>query len=242
MHRVEKGLVLRAVDYRDADTLLTILTECHGKITAAARGVRRKSSRISAAVQSLAYSEFTLYESGSKFSVNEAEAIELFYDLRVDLVNLALANYFAEVLEQAADEEIANPELLRLGLNSLFALTKGLQDIRIIKAAFELKIACYSGYTPNLSTCASCNGSFSKCQFDVSHGVCFCPNCARGQYRIDSGTLSAMRYIVNADVKKLFSFRLSEEGLKTLCDICEHYLKNHFERDFKTLAFYKSIL
>ena len=48
MHRVEKGLVLRVVPYRDADVMLTILTECQGKITAAARGVRRKSSRISA--------------------------------------------------------------------------------------------------------------------------------------------------------------------------------------------------
>ncbi len=37
MHRVEKGLVLRVAPYRDADEMLTILTECDGKITAAAR-------------------------------------------------------------------------------------------------------------------------------------------------------------------------------------------------------------
>ena len=75
MHRVEKGLVLRAGPYRDADAMLTILTECQGKITAAARGVRRKSSRISAAVQSLAYSEFTLYEASNRFTVQLPDVV-----------------------------------------------------------------------------------------------------------------------------------------------------------------------
>ncbi len=242
MHRVEKGLVLRAVPYRDADAMLTILTECQGKITAAARGVRRKSSRISAAVQSLAYSEFTLYEASGRFTVNEAEAIELFYDLRNDLSSLSLANYFAEVLEQASDEEVTNPELLRLGLNAVYALSKKLFDKRIIKAAFELKIASFSGFMPNIVRCAGCGCEFYEGKMNVADGLCYCRDCSRGGIPVSAGVVSAMRYIFESDVKKIFSFNLSEEGIASLSYVAEDYLKAQFGREFKTLSFYKSIL
>ncbi len=242
MHRVEKGLVLRAVPYRDADAMLTILTECQGKITAAARGVRRKSSRISAAVQSLAYSEFTLYEASNRFTVNEAEAIELFYDLRGDLVSLSIANYFAEVLEQASDEEVANPELLRLGLNAIYALSKKMYDTRIIKAAFELRIASYSGFMPNIVRCAGCGCNFYEGKMSIADGLCYCNSCSRGGVPVSAGVVSAMRYIFGSDVKKIFSFTLNEEGIVALSHIAEDYLKTQFGREFKTLNFYKSIL
>lgn len=238
---MEKGLVLRVVPYRDADVMLTILTECQGKITAAARGVRRKSSRISAAVQSLAYSEFTLYEAAGRFTVNEAETLELFYELRSDLVRLAAANYFMEVLDQAADEEVANPELLRLGLNALYALSKGMGDLRIIKAAFELKIAAFSGYAPSMGNCAACGAEISEGVFDMHNGFCYCNHCAVGGMPVGAGVLQAMAFIVKSDVRHVFSFRLGEEGVIALGKICEAYLTAHFEREFKTLNFYHGL-
>ena len=64
MHETKRGLVLREVAYREADMMLTVLTESGGKVSAAARGVRRKNSKLSAAVQSLAFSEFSFYENG----------------------------------------------------------------------------------------------------------------------------------------------------------------------------------
>lgn len=242
MHRVEKGLVLRVVPYRDADVMLTILTECEGKITAAARGVRRKSSRISAAVQSLAYSEFTFYESGGRFTVNEAEALELFYELRGDLVRLSAANYFMEVLEQATDEEVTNPELLRLGLNALYALAKGIVDYRIVKAAFELKIAAFSGYAPDVAHCAACGAVITDGTFDLHNGFFYCSRCARGGIPVGAGVLQAMAHIAKSDVRHVFSFRLGEQATIALGRICEAYLLEHFGREFKTLSFYKSVL
>lgn len=241
MHRVEKGLILRAVPYRDADVMLTILTECHGKISASARGVRRKSSRMSAAVQSLAYSEFTLFENGGRFTVNEAESVELFYKLREDLISLSLASYFAEVLDLAADEEIANPELLRLGLNALFALSKKVVEPRIVKAAFELKVAAFSGYEPSISHCAIC-GDAPDGVFCVEDGTIRCRKCSGAGTLIDAGVLQAMQFILQQDVRRIFSFTLGENALQKLCEITECYLRRHFDRDFRTLAFYKSLV
>ena len=242
MQRVDKGLILRETPYKDADVMLTVLTECQGKLSVLARGVRRKGSRMSAAVQLLTYSEFTLYENGSRFTLNEAEPIEMFYGIRDDIAKLSLASYFAEVLDEAADSESINPELLRLGLNTLYALAKTDMSLKHIKAVFELRAAVLSGYAPELSVCRTCGCADNITCFDVQNGGISCAVCAApGSVKIDGGVLDAMRHICTADIKRVFSFSTGEESLKKLSLICEEYLRVHFERSFRTLSFYKNI-
>ena len=52
-----QGLVLRRTEYNDHDVLLTILSKEHGKITAKARGLKRKNSPLTAQCQLLAFAE-----------------------------------------------------------------------------------------------------------------------------------------------------------------------------------------
>ena len=243
MQIVDKGLVLRETPYKEADVMLTILTECQGKLSVLARGARRKSSKFSAGVQLLSYSEFTLYESGGRFTLNEAEPLEMFFAIRGDIVKLSLASYFAEVLEQAADEDSINPELLRLGLNAIYALAKTSIEKEKIKAAFELKIAQLSGYTPNLDACICCGATENLSFFDIQNGGVVCQNCNRGGNRaIDASALDAMRFILREDVKRIFSFSVNEASMKKLSQITNDFLRVHFDRTFKTDIFYKGLI
>lgn len=243
MHETKRGLVLREVAYREADMMLTVLTESGGKVSVAARGVRRKNSKLSAAVQSLAFSEFSFYESAGRVTVNEAEPIELFFELRSDLVKFALASYFAELLEVTADAEVENPELIRLGLNSFYALAKLQKDPRIIKAAFELRVARYAGYAPEPGVCPVCGKAPVHPVFSLENGALYCATCPKigKTVSVDSGVIAAMQHILFGDLKKLFSFRLEEKGVETLGMLAEGYLLEHFERSFKTLSFYHSL-
>lgn len=243
MQVVDKGLILRETPYKEADVMLSVLTECEGKLSVLARGAKRKSSRMSAAVQLLTYSEFTLYESGGRYTLNEAEPIEMFYGIRGDIVKLALASYFAEVLEQASDEESINPELLRLGLNSLYALSNTKIPHEKIKAVFEFKLCEIAGYAPNVFSCASCGTSDNLAAFDIQNGSVMCEKCVRGYHRdIDASVVDAMRFIIRGDIKRIFSFNISEKSMKTLSRITDEYLRVHFDRNFKTNAFYKGLI
>ena len=96
MHLKTKGLVLREIEYKDYDKILTVLTADFGKMTMKARGVRRKSSPLKAACQLLTYSEFTLFEYRDMATINEAQPIALFSGVRTDLVLLSLGSYFAQ--------------------------------------------------------------------------------------------------------------------------------------------------
>ena len=98
---------------------LYVLTGDMGRITAKARGARRKNSRLRSGCQLLCYSELTLFEKNGFYTVNEAEPLEMFMGLRTDIELLSLGSYFAQLLSCISDQDQASPELLSLGLNSL---------------------------------------------------------------------------------------------------------------------------
>ena len=122
MHISTQGLVLREVNYKESDKLLTVLTAEGGKRTVKARGCRRKGSPLAAAAQLLVYSDMTLFEYRDYFTLNEAESLQQFWRVRSDLERLSLASYFAEVMEAVAVEGRPDPPALSLILNSLYAL------------------------------------------------------------------------------------------------------------------------
>ena len=245
MYQTVKGLVLRTAEYREADKMMTILTAEGGKISASASGARRKGSRLAAASQPFTYAEFTLFSNHGRYSVNAAETLEQFFGLGQELEKLALASYFSELLEETSDEDVASPDMLRLGLNALYALSKQLYPDVLVKSAFELRLMALAGYAPQLAACAGC-ACGEGAVFDVKNGVLLCSACAAlhpggAHAPLTPGMLGAMRYILGADLKKLFSFHIGEEELSALAALTERYVSVQLDRGFKTLSIYHSL-
>ena len=246
MYMTVQGIVLRVTDYKEHDALLTLLTGRHGKLTIKARGLRRKNSPLVAPCQLLAYGEFTLFEYRGQYTINEAHSLELFTPLRKDLVKLSLGTYFAQVAEVLSQEDYPSPELLSLVLNCLFALSNLNLPEEQIKAVFELRSACLSGYTPDLFGCHICE-SQEPDRFDLSAGQVECRNCRSHESNgirmpVTPSILEAMRYICLCDPKRLFAFQLSCTTLHQLGNLTEAYLTTQLERGFSTLDFYKSLM
>lgn len=245
MYLTIRGLVLRVSDYNDRDAMVTLLTQKHGRLSAKARGLRRKNSPLTAPCQLLAYGEFTLFEYRGSYSINEASGIELFHDLRKDLTKLSLGTYFAQVAELLSQEDMPNPELQALTLNCLYALNSMDLPVNVVKAVFELRCACIAGYEPDLSGCYRC-GNPNADRLDTSAGHLECANCrSEGvtglRMPICAGALDAMRYIVMCDPKRLFSFSVKADTAKQLAQVTETYLTTQLERGFSALDFYKSL-
>lgn len=243
MFKTTKALVLREVRYKEADRILTLLTETDGKLTVKARGALRKSSRTAAATQQLTWAEMTLFFNRGKWTVNEASVLEGFDGLRAGLEALALGSYFAECLEALSVEEQPDAPLLQLGLNALYALSRGLYEPEKIKAAFELRLMCLSGYAPELGHCASCGREPEEPVLNLREGWVCCRACPGGNETLPLGddALQALRYIASAPAKKLFSFTLPPEAQRRLAAACESYLLAQTERSFAALSYYKKI-
>jgi DNA repair protein RecO (recombination protein O) len=245
MYQKTEGLVLREVDYKEADRLLTVLTKDSGKLTLKARGVRKSKGTLKSACQLLTYSEFTYSERNGYCTITEAVPIQMFTELRADLELLSLASYLAQVTDVAAMEGEPNQELLSLTLNALYALSVLHKPQKLVKAGFELRAACIMGYTPDLSFCAGC-GSETPSRFLLREGVLLCDTCAKGESEgirmpVSPAALAAMRYLTECPANRLFSFSLSETAQDELSAVTEAYLLSQLERGFSTLDFYKSL-
>lgn len=246
MYLTTRALVLRVTTYNDTDSLLTLLTPNHGKLTVKARGLRRKNSPLIAPCQLLAFGEFTLFEYRGMYTVNEAHSVELFTSLRADLEKLSLGTYFAQAAELLSQEDLPNPELLSLVLNCLYALSNLDVSQALIKAVFELRGACLAGYAPDLNGCHRCGNPFPD-RIDLSAGQLECSTCrdhtSTGiRMPVSTGVLEAMHYITTCDPKKLFSFHVGENTTEQLASITESYLTTQLERGFSALDFYKSLM
>ena len=243
---VARGIVLRETETKETDKILTVLTDKYGKIPVIARGARRKSCKYAACAQSLAYSEWTLYQKGDWYYANEGSTLELFNGLRKDLDAMALGFYFAELTEAVTAEDTPAPELLRHLLNGLYALAALGKPAALVKPAFELKLLCLAGYEPLADSCAYCgNPDPEQPMLDVVQGVLRCGTCGVQERSLSmplcSSSLAALRHIVYGDPKRLYSFTLGEKALKRLSDAAEAFAAAQLERGFRTLDFYKSL-
>lgn len=243
---VTSGVVLRVTDTKETDRILTVLTPDRGKIPLIARGARRKNSRLAAACQMPAYSELTIYKRGGWYLLDEASPIELFDGLGRDIELLALAAWFCELTEAVCAEETACPEILSLLLNGLYALCYLEKDPVLVKAAFQWRLMALAGFQPFTDNCAVCGAAEPAApMLDVVHGVVRCGGCKGGgglSLPLTAAGLAALRHILTADGKKLYSFTLEPGALRALDHAGEAFIAAQLERNFRTLDYYKSLI
>lgn len=243
MYLSTRALVIRSVPYRDADCILTVLSDKLGRATVKARGIRRKNSPLSSACQLFCCSDMVLFEKDGRYTLNEAHITEQFEGLRADLKSMALASYFSEVLASEEEDAAADSsELLRLALNCLYALASGKYQHHTVKAAFELRYMTLSGYEPDLICCAGCGCLLHFGRGVPEKGEIYCPECApRYGIELSEQAVWAGRHFISCELKKLLSVSLTPGDAKALSDFSCRYLKSCLERSFKTLDFYYSL-
>ncbi|MBR2381169.1 MAG: DNA repair protein RecO [Clostridia bacterium] len=259
------GLVLQAKNYGENDKLVTILT-ADGKQTLIAKGVRSMKSKYKNITEPFVYANFELNQKGSAIAwIKGGSSIEIFYNLREDVGKLFLATYVCDVANELSGERVECKDMLRLTLNTLYAIMNDLRPLSQIKAVFEMRAAAISGYCPNLDYCEECeNENAELTYFDITNGALICSECLnrRGQIvkknlslayddirernvliPLTPASRSAIRFSIGAPAEKIFSFSLSEaEDLKTFSKACEEYLLYHLGHGFDSLDLYHSIL
>ena len=239
------GLILKEQNIGEKDKLVTVLTRHNGLVRAFVRGAKSVNNRKNSSTGMFCFSKLCLYKTKESYIIDEAEPIELFFELRNDLEKLSLAQYFSELIMTLVQEDEPAEEYLRLILNSLHFLAKGKMPTEQVKAITELRLMCIAGYMPNLVACDRC-GEYetNTMYFDVEDGLLYCENCMSNSmlFPLDIGLIKALRHIAFSDFEKIYSFKMEEQALPDLSYITEKYLLSKLQRNFKTLEFYKDIL
>lgn len=138
------GIILKRISFGEADRILTIFTQKHGKITALAKGVRRMESRKGGTVELLNWVTLFLAEGRTMDIVTEAQAKETFTALKENLVRAGYAYHMLELLDRLLPERDPHPDIFALTTTVLTLLSR--TPRQLIIRTFEVRLLCALGF------------------------------------------------------------------------------------------------
>ena len=262
MKKVIDGLVIKEIPYGESDKLLTVITADEGKMLICAKGARSPKSKMLPLCRIFTYANFEYYERSGKKWLSGGSVNDSFFSLNQDISGFALASYVLQLADEITGEGVPCPEVLRMTLNTLYAIEKKLKPLALIKAAYEIFAVSDSGLAPDMTECCECGTQSSDKGYflDVMNGHIICQECMDKRSAaavispvdrfqtsnilvpIDEISKKAWSYVLCAEPKRIFAFGFNDAAsLSTFSRSAETYLINHLERDFETLKFYNTV-
>lgn len=230
-----KGIVLAVHNMGDNDKMVTVLTPDLGKIGCAAKGARRPKSALMAGTQFLCFADFVIYKGVSSYNINSADPIEIFYNVRLDFDKLKVVSEVAKIASDVTDENQSSYKILQLVLNTIYMISESNYDLDFILSVYKLRLLSIIGFRPIVEHCCNCGNKENIKYFSFKDNGLKCDACGRqdkSAIEVSEATVKAIKFIIWADPKKIFSFNMSEENKAQLKLLTKVYLNNCLEREY----------
>lgn len=173
------ALVLRTADYGENDKMITLFSLQYGKISAAAKGVKKAGAKLKFAAQPFCFAEYVLAKRGERNTVVSASLTDGFYSLREDIGKFYAGACVAGICDAVLYDGIVNEELFLRAVAALGRMCEGDEAEALI--SFFLKALELSGYMFSMDVCADCGAPLEgRIWFDAASGCFYCGECARG--------------------------------------------------------------
>jgi len=238
----DAGVVLRTHKLGEADRIVTLLTQGHGKVRAVARGVRRTSSKFGARLEPFTHVDLQFATGRSLDVITEAVTIRPYSEpLTTDYHAYTAGQVMLETADRLVSEE-GQPSAtqFRLLLGGLHALTHGTADGRrpatMVMDSYLLRAVAAAGFAPTLAECAVCGTPGPHDAFHPASGGLVCRACrppASGL--LGPGTLEYLQALLTGDWA---ATRGVPEGVQRRASgLLAAFVSWHLERGLRTLEY-----
>ncbi len=231
------GLVSFSAPAGEYDRRLVLLTRELGRITVFAVGARRPTCPYIAACRTFTFAKFTLSQGRSAYRIKAAQIVESFDELSQDFDAVSYGTYLLELAGYFSEENVEMPDTVNLIYMSLKALLKPAIPNKLVRCVFELRILQINGEAPNVFECVYCGKPIKDGFFEIKkHGIA-CRECKLDEYAtyVSHAAAVSMQYILTAPITKLYTFSVTEDVLRTLCECMERYYRHYVGHKFKSL-------
>jgi DNA repair protein RecO (recombination protein O) len=240
-HR-DRGVVLRARPYREADLLLTLFGEGLGKVSAIARGARRPASAMGAATQVLALSGLRLVEGRSSlWTLAGAELEALYPRVRQDFERTGRAAMLADAVDELTSDHDPAPGMFAWLVGGLAALDGG-ERPRVVFVAALWQMLREAGLAPPVDTCHVCAAPLpADASWRDGHGP-VCPGCRRpGDAPLAPGVLTLLRHWSRLEPDRLGQGQGPDRQLAQLEHLVTEHLLYHTGRVPRAFRFWRQV-
>ncbi len=239
----ERAVILRKLDYGEADRIYTLLTAEHGKVPAIAKGVRRSASRLAAALELFAHVDVQLAHGRGQLDVL-TQAVRLpGARLAADPDRTAHASLIAELADRVSEDRHPIEGLYELTMLALDDLARD-EDPRRASAYFLAQALEFLGYAPNLATCVVCERPLppEPAFFSPPAGGLVCTgDRVPGMLPVSVAALKVLRVAAAGDIALYRRLKLDPGLLDEVEGVLEAQIEHHLDRRLKSLAFLRRL-
>jgi DNA repair protein RecO (recombination protein O) len=175
------ALLLRSVDYGEADRVLTLLTRRFGKVACIARGARRSKKRFGGVLQPFTLLRAAIEPRQSGMPMLQAAEIGRHHPRIVSDLDRVSAGYAAlELVRELSADHEADDAIFDLALELLAALDAESCRPAALLVCFEARLLAIAGFAPMLDACGHCGKQASagqRARFDAANGHLVCGAC-----------------------------------------------------------------
>lgn len=197
-----EAIILRVVEFSETSCVVTLYTEHFGKISALAKGARRRRSAFEGAIDLLSVCRIVFFrKSGDVLDLlTEARLERRFRSASTHLSRLYAAMYVIELVAALTEHAEPQPALYRTIVDAVRDIDEG-QSLPERVLQFELQLLEQLGHLPSLDHCVECNRAVESApavSFGLAAGGVYCNRCRsgkRGVVRLRGETLSWMRTV-----------------------------------------------
>lgn len=235
-------MVLRKLDYGEADRIYTLLTQEHGKIGALARGVRRSASRLASALELFSRVDVQLAR-GRNLDVVTQAVRRPGPRIEADVERTAYASLIAELADRVSEERHPLDGLYELTVAALDELARE-PEPRRASAYFVMVALDMLGYAPQLEACASCGRPLppAAAAFSPVAGGFICESCAApGMHLVELGILKVLRLMAAGDIELYRRLKMDARLMGELEMVLEAQLEHHLDRQLRSLKFLRQM-
>lgn len=246
LYRTE-GVVLKSIEYGDADKIVTIYTKKYGKIQAIAKGVRKTKSKFGSSLEILTYAIFLFYKGKNIDIISQTEILESFFTASKEIVKFAFASNCAEVVNKISEEGEVNLSIFFL-LKEVLHYLKEAKDPKLLNLSFKWQALAILGYKPSFGRCCICNSKIEEQKemfFNIDEGGVICNKCLsknkRGCIQVSLYFIKLGRKLLITPLSVISKATIPDVRIRELEKVTDLYLAYYSDQSFKTDTFLKSL-
>lgn len=233
----DRGVVLRTHKLGESDRIIVILTRERGVVRAAARGVRKTTSKFGASLEPFMHVDLQFAEGRSLDIVTQALIRDPFgRDMGADYAAYTAGTAMLETAERLVSDT-AEPSVPQFNLlvGALRALTGGTRRPSALLDSFQLRSLAIAGYAPSFDACASCGTTGPHRHFHIASGGMLCDACrVPGSSVPAAATIGLLGALLAGDWATVDA--ADDRAAREAGSIVAAYLSWHLERGLRSLA------
>jgi DNA repair protein RecO (recombination protein O) len=197
-----EAIVLRAIRYGEADSILTLYTRERGRVSAIAKGTRKATSRLGGRLQPGVRVHLGLHEGrGEMATVRQAKVIEPHAGLWAEAYRLRAVGSVLEAAVRILIEHEPNPGAYNLLTRGLALIAGAVprdapprHDPYVL--GIHVKLLIVAGLLPRIGACAACESTGPLAGFSARVGGALCTDCASLGEPVDAAVLETFAGLV----------------------------------------------